>query len=112
MENRGGPASILVSGTHGHHPEWEGKTVEQLSQEFQMDPVDTVIQVLEQCDSSVACIYFCINEADMLRIMLDMNICVGSDGYNFSYEPLPVQIPTRAALAPSRGSSDWCGSMS
>lgn len=86
MENRGGPASILVSGTHGHHPEWEGKTVEQLSQEFQMDPVDTVIQVLEQCDSSVACIYFCINEADMLRIMLDMNICVGSDGYNFSYD--------------------------
>lgn len=42
MENRGGPASILVSGTHGYHPEWEGKTVEQLSQEFQMDPVDTV----------------------------------------------------------------------
>lgn len=51
-----------------------------------MDPVDTVIQVLEQCDSSVACIYFCINEADMLRIMSDMNICVGSDGYNFSYD--------------------------
>lgn len=45
MENRGGPASILVSSTHGYHPEWEGKTVEQLSQEFQMDPVDTVIQV-------------------------------------------------------------------
>ena len=51
-----------------------------------MDPVDTVIRVLEQCDSSVACIYFCINEADMLRIMSDMNICVGSDGYNFSYD--------------------------
>ena len=86
MENRGGPASILVSGTHGYHPEWEGKTVEQLSQEFQMDPVDTVIRVLEQCGSSVACIYFCINEEDMLRIMSDMDICVGSDGYNFSYD--------------------------
>lgn len=86
MENRGGPASILVSGTHGYHPEWEGKTVEQLSQEFQMDPVDTVIRVLEQCGSSVACIYFCINKEDMLRIMSDMDICVGSDGYNFSYD--------------------------
>ena len=86
MENRGGPASVMVSSTHGYHPEWEGKTVAQISQELGMEPVDTVIHILAQCEGSVACIYFSIDEADMLRIMRDMRISVGSDGYGFSYD--------------------------
>ena len=38
------------------------------------------------CEGSVACIYFCINEDDMLNIMRDMRIALGSDGYGFSYD--------------------------
>ena len=34
----------------------------------------------------MACIYFCINEDDMLNIMRDMRIALGSDGYGFSYD--------------------------
>lgn len=86
MENRGGPDRVLVSGTHGYHPEWEGKTVAQLAEEMSMSPVDTVIHVLNNCESAVACIYFSINEDDMLRIMKDMRVSVGSDGYGFSYD--------------------------
>ncbi len=86
MERRGGPSKVMVSSTHGHHAEWEGKTVAEISKELHMDPVDTVIYVLSQCNASVACIYFCIDEADMLRIMKDMNIAIGSDGYGFSYD--------------------------
>ena len=85
MDNRGGPAAVLVSSTHGFHPEWEGKTVADLAQELNMDPVDVVIHVLANCEASVACIYFSINEDDMLRIMKDMRISIGSDGYGFSY---------------------------
>lgn len=86
MENRGGPASVLVSSTHGHHPEWEGKTVAELAEQFAMAPADTVMEVLSQCEGAVACIYFSIDQDDMLRIMKDMRICIGSDGYAFSYD--------------------------
>lgn len=86
MDNRGGPAAVLISSTHGHHPEWEGKTVADLAAEWNMAPVDVVMKVLADCDTSVACIYFSINEEDMMRIMKDMRISVGSDGYGFSYD--------------------------
>lgn len=44
------------------------------------------MHVLSACEGSVACIYFCINEDDMLNIMRDMRIALGSDGYGFSYD--------------------------
>lgn len=86
MENRGGPAAVLVAGTYGHHPEWEGKTIAQLSQLLNMPAPDTAISVLARCGGKVSGIYFTINEDDMFRIMRDMNIAVGSDGYGFSYD--------------------------
>ena len=86
MEDRGGPAHVMVSGTHGYHPEWEGRTVAELAEELGLSPVDTVMHVLSACEGSVACIYFCINEDDMLNIMRDMRIALGSDGYGFSYD--------------------------
>lgn len=86
LENRGGPTAVLVSGTHGYHPEWEGKTVAQLAEQLGLSPIDTVTHVLAACEGSVACIYFCISEQDMLNIMSDMRIAVGSDGYGFSFD--------------------------
>jgi N-acyl-D-amino-acid deacylase len=86
MDNRGGPAAVLVASTHGYHPEWEGKTVAELSEIMGMAPVDVVMTVLAECKTSVACIYFSINEDDMMLIMKDMRICIGSDGYGFSYD--------------------------
>jgi N-acyl-D-amino-acid deacylase len=86
MDNRGGPSCVMVSGTHGEHPEWEGQTVAQIAASLGLDPVDTVMHVLTACGGSVACIYFCINEDDMLNIMKDLRISVGSDGYGFSFD--------------------------
>ena len=86
MDNRGGPAAVLVASTHGYHPEWEGKTVAELSEIMGMAPVDVVMTVLAECKTAVACIYFSINEEDMMLIMKDMRICIGSDGYGFSYD--------------------------
>ena len=86
MENRGGPESILISGTHGHHPEWEGRTVAELAQAGNRNAVDAVLYTLAECDAGVSAIYFCIDEGDMLRIMQDLRIAVGSDGYGFSFD--------------------------
>ena len=86
MDNRGGPSCVMVSGTHGMHPEWEGRTVEQIAAMLGLEPVDAVMKVLADCRGSVACIYFCISEPDVLNIMKDLRISVGSDGYGFSFD--------------------------
>lgn len=87
MNNRGGADTILISGTHGCRPEYEGKYVSELAKQFGLSAVDAVIKILLECDTSVAAVYFCMNEADMLNIMRQMFICVGSDGYSMSYDP-------------------------
>lgn len=86
MENRGGPNAVLVAGTYGHHPEWEGKTIAQLSELLGMPAADTAIHVLDQCGGKASGIYFTINEDDMFLIMREMEIAVGSDGYGFTYD--------------------------
>lgn len=86
MENRGGPGAILITSTHGRHPDYEGKTIDELAKELSLTPLDAVIQILLECEVSVACVFFCISEEDMLAIMAEPFICVGSDGYSFSYD--------------------------
>ena len=86
MEDRGGADRVMIAGTHGCRPEWEGRTVAELAEELGLSPVDTVMHVLSACEGSVACIYFSIDEGDMLNIMKDMDIAVGSDGYGLSFD--------------------------
>ena len=87
MENRGGPETIRITSTQGYCPEYEGKYISELAEQFGLSPVDTVIRVLHDCSTCVKCVYFCINEEDMLNIMGQMFISVGSDGYSMSYDP-------------------------
>ena len=86
VDERGGPHTILVTGTNGQCPQYDGKYISQIAQEPNVDPVDAVIRVLTDANLSVRCVYFCINEEDMLRIMARPYVCVGSDGYAHSYE--------------------------
>lgn len=86
MDNRGGPQAVLVVSTGGRHPEWEGKFVSELSEEFGLDPVETVRKVLLESAGSVNCIYFSMNKEDMLRIMKRTYVSVGSDGSSLSYD--------------------------
>lgn len=87
MENRGGPDRVLVAGTHGYGPQWEGRTLAELSQELGESPESLVIRILDQCRALVSCIYFSIHEDDMRYIMADRGIAVGSDGSGFSLDP-------------------------
>ena len=85
MENRGGPETILVAAAAGH-PAYCGKYVSQLAEELGLDPVETVRKLLLDCQCSVNCIYFCINEEDIRRIMTQSYVCVGSDSTARSYD--------------------------
>ncbi|GAA6522286.1 amidohydrolase family protein [Lawsonibacter asaccharolyticus] len=86
MEDRGGADRVMIAGTHGCRPEWEGRTVAELTEELKLSPADTVVHALDCCGGRVACIYFSIDEGDMLNIMKDMDIAVGSDGYGLSFD--------------------------
>ena len=86
MENRGGAHTIMPINTHGHHPDWEGRFISDIAAELGMDTVSTVIKALLDCDVVVNSVYFCMSEQDVLQIMQQDFVCVGSDGYNNSYE--------------------------
>ncbi len=86
MERRGGEKCVGISSTHGHIPEVDGKNIEQISRIYNLSPVDTVIKILIQCSGEVSAIYYSLSLVDVLNIMKEMDIAVGSDGYNFSYD--------------------------
>lgn len=86
MDNRGGPDAVMVVNTYGKNPQWEGKKISELSQILGLEPVDTVRHVLIHCGGRVFCVYFSMNKADVLGIMDQTFICVGSDGESLSHD--------------------------
>ena len=94
MDNRGGSDAVLVVTTARQFPQWEGKTLTQLGAEFGLSPIEAAKKVLIDCGATCSCVYFSMNEADMLRIMEKRFICVGSDGGSISHDPTrTVYIP-------------------
>lgn len=87
IESRGGAERILITGTHGFHPEWAGKTVWDLAEEWNRPAAETVTEILRQCECSVSCDYFSQAEEDRDRILSREDICVISDGYSLSLDP-------------------------
>ena len=86
MDNRGGPDAVLVvSAKNARH--LQGKTLTQLGEEFGLSPIEAAKKALIDCGGSVNCVYFSMNEADMLRIMEQFFVCVGSDGGSISHDP-------------------------
>ena len=86
MDNRGGPEAVMVVNTYGQNPQWEAKRISQLSEILGLDPVETVRHVLIQCQGRAFCVYFSMNKADMLGIMAEQFVCVGSDGASTSHD--------------------------
>ena len=86
MENRGGPHAVLVVNTRGAHPAWEGKYIDEIAQELGVDPVDAVIRVVLETKTVGECIYFSMSPQDVMNIMREPYICVGSDGNALSFD--------------------------
>ena len=87
MENRGGPGAVLLTDTYGRNPQWEAKTVAELSGLLGLTPEETVRHVLIACGGRAYCVYFSMNKGDVLEIMDQTFICVGSDGTSLSHDP-------------------------
>lgn len=87
MESRGGADRVMVASTHYYHPEWEGRMLDDIARELGLSPVEAVVKILIDCNVGVNCNYFSQSEEDVERIISRADICVGSDGYNFSLDP-------------------------
>jgi len=86
MENRGGPHAVLVVNTRGAHPAWEGMYIDEIARELGVDPVDAVIRVTLETKTTGECIYFSMDAQDVMNIMKEPYICVGSDGNSLSFD--------------------------
>lgn len=87
MENRGGADAVLIINTRTRYPQWEGKTLAQLAPELGMTPAEVARKILILCEGYTGCVYFSMNQEDMLAIMKKLYICVGSDGGSLSHDP-------------------------
>lgn len=85
MNKRGGPERVLIASTHGVMPEFEGKYISEISKLLDLDPVETVMQILLKGKGAVAAVYFSMDMKDIENIMKSMDIAIGSDGQDFSY---------------------------
>ncbi|MBF4694429.1 N-acyl-D-amino-acid deacylase family protein [Fusibacter ferrireducens] len=85
MNKRGGPEKVVI-GTVSEFPEWEGRNIQQISDQMALEPAHAVRVILEKSNGTMKAIYHTMDEEDVKRIMKHMNISVGSDGYGIDYE--------------------------
>ena len=86
MESRGGPDCVMIVSTSGQMPQADGKTIAELSRSIGLTPAKTAAECLRRCNGVVSCIYFSLHQDDVITLMKDMNIAVGSDGTAYAYD--------------------------
>lgn len=86
IERRGGPHAVMIVGDRGKHEEFEGKRLDEIAETLQLSPSLAVAKLLIDAGGGVDCCYFCLSEEDMLTIMQEPYIAVGSDGYAYTYD--------------------------
>jgi len=77
---RGGTDAIMIAKTTPNCLHYLGMTLTEICQELALDPVDAVIHILLESNCITQAMYFNMSEEDMLAIMSQDFISVGSDG--------------------------------
>lgn len=86
LRERGGADRVMITSTHGAHPEWEGKTLSEIAERQQKDPVIAAMDLLIDGKGSISAVYFSMSEADVKYLMGKDDISVVSDGADFNYD--------------------------
>src|SRR5947207_2880248 len=77
-----------------HHPEWAGKSVQQLADEAGRDPLEWSCDALIEHDGAVDIVHHSMSEDDVRYVMAKEWICIGSDSRaNAPYGPLSFGKP-------------------
>jgi len=77
-----------------HHPEWAGKSVQQLADEAGRDPLEWSCDALIEHDGAVDIVHHSMSEDDVRYVMAKDWVCIGSDSRaNAPYGPLSFGKP-------------------
>ncbi len=87
MDARGGPSCLRIAYTRSFLPEIEEMTVAGIAEKWDLPPVETVMKILLACEGGAGIISHSMDPGDVEKIMLDMDISIGSDGSGFSLNP-------------------------
>jgi len=82
MEVRGGANRIQITGVASskNAAVVSGKTIAQIADMWNLNPVEVVIQLLLEEEGAVSAVYFSMLEDDVKAILADSHVAVGSDG--------------------------------
>jgi len=86
MRKRGGPERVIVSSVYKINPEWEGKSIAEISTSTNQTPAETVLNILIATAGKARAIYYSMSEEDIYAIMQNLEIAVASDGIALDYE--------------------------
>jgi N-acyl-D-amino-acid deacylase len=77
-----------------HHPEWAGKSVQQLADEARRDPLEWTCDALIEHEGAVDIVHHSMSEDDVRFVMAKRYVCIGSDSRaNAPYGPLSFGKP-------------------
>jgi N-acyl-D-amino-acid deacylase len=84
----------IVIARSRHHPDWPGKSVQQLADEAGKDPLEWSCDALIEHDGAVDIVHHSMSEDDVRYVMAKEWICIGSDSRaNAPYGPLSFGKP-------------------
>ncbi len=86
LKNRGGADRVLITHSNGTLENINNKTLAEISEILDKNPVDSAIEVLLNSKGEAATVYFSMNEEDILNIMRRTDIALVSDGDDFNYD--------------------------
>ena len=91
-DQEGGEGVLLASVPE--HPEWEGRTVQWLSDEWDL-PVDQAAQkIADEGGAATLAVFFSMDEADVRTVMRHPSTMIGTDGLGFGSRPHPRHFGT------------------
>ena len=65
-------------------PAYEGLTLDQLAQEGGAEPVDVVLDLLQEAEAQVSMIQFSMSEENLREVLRQPWVMIGSDGYSLA----------------------------
>lgn len=86
MNNRGGAEAVMILSTMDRMPQAHGKNLKELAELLGCTAEEAAARCLVQSKGAVSCNYFCVSMDDVLEMMKDKRIAVGSDGINYPYD--------------------------
>lgn len=72
------PDDVVIASASGH-PEWEGRSINQLADDLDADPDQVARQVLEACPGATVILHS-MSEDDVQTVMRHSSTMIGSDG--------------------------------